>query len=162
MLRPHRFVGRYAEVKVRRFGPLAVGGPWHRDDGKAYGVTFYAPGNWVWPIQWRRMNYPPPQSDTRILLTADGLSWAEPIDERRELPAPALILDRAYEAVRWTIANQPDADTIDVTIHPDGSLKSQAVGSPRDKRLVNVRVTVRGAIDEDARIWAQRRLGVAV
>jgi hypothetical protein len=55
MLRPHRFVGRYAEVKVRRFGPLAVGGPWRREDGKAYGITIYAPANWVWPIQWRRM-----------------------------------------------------------------------------------------------------------
>jgi hypothetical protein len=64
--------------------------------------------------------------------------------------------------VRCTIANDPGAATISVTIHPDGSLKSQAVCSQRDTHRVRARVSVKGASDEDAKEWAERRLGVAL
>jgi hypothetical protein len=43
-----------------------------------------------------------------------------------------------------------------------GSLKSKAVSSQRDKHRVSVRVRITGASDEDAKEWAERRLGIAL
>jgi hypothetical protein len=105
---------------------------------------------------------PPPEVDDSIILGGAEpqahLSWMEHVHTPHDTSGPRLVLDHAYEIAREMLDEGSASMTI--TIKPDGTL-IKAGHSHGDTRRDLVRLTVIGTTREDARIWAQRRLGAA-
>jgi hypothetical protein len=107
---------------------------------------------------------PPAEVDDSVVLggaeAAAHLSWLERVHEPHDTSGPRLILDEAYEIAREMLDER--SASIALTIKSDGTPIKAGHSRVDTGRSRLVRLTVIGASREDARIWAQRRLGATM
>jgi hypothetical protein len=103
----------------------------------------------------------PTEPATSVVIVADAagvrLTWEEFVGARRDLPEPPALLDEAYETANDVMHGDPGS--ISMSVNPDGSLISSGFSKGDVRPDGVVRLSIVGASRDDARAWAECRLG---